>query len=206
MQPMKPEEAYEHLKHVYPVWLTAHRLLYPERYPGEQPVQVTLGAVMSSLKALHASMPDQIAETWQDLEEAIGDDLEFATRCLDKLLRDWWYTRETNYGVILQRVIQEYGSRNTQDSQELADLITEMDKPLVTAAELAEKAGMSAGRAGRVLRILGHLRRRIRYSGSNQFVWIVRDHDEFKDLPPTSLLGIWEGRVDSSGDSGVSFM
>lgn len=205
-QKLTPEQAYEHLKQVYPVWLAGHRLLYPDRYPGEQPAERTIGSVMSALKSMHAAMPDQIAETWEDLEQAIDGDLDFATRCLDKLLKDWWYTRETNYGLILARVVQEYGSRNNRDSQELAALIEQLDKPLVTAAELAEQFNGSAARVGRVLRILGHLRRRVRYSGANQFVWIVKDHEQYKTLPPDALLAVWEGRVDKPLDSAVSFM
>lgn len=205
-EPMSPGDAYEHLKQVYPVWLAAHRLLYPDRYPDETPQQVTIGAVVSSLKALHASMPDQIAESWEDLEAAIDDDLEFAIKCLDKLVRDWWYTRDICYGSILQRVVNEYGSRNNRDSLVLEELIDQLDKPVASAAELAEKAGMAAGRVGRVLRTLGHLRRRVRYSGSSQFVWIVKDHEQYKSLPPSSLLAVWEGRVAEVADTGVSFM
>lgn len=190
---MTSEQAQAHLRVAYGVWLKGHQLLYPSKYDGAAPVIVTVELIRNTVGEFYELEPTLIVESFEDVCDALADDAMLWRTCLDKVLQQWVFTWVTSHEKVFNRVKAEFTSRSGASAREIKDIIKLQSADLLTSQEIAESWTGTAANVGRVMRTLGFERRRIRYSGANQWVWLVRNPVKYSEMAAHELLAVWEG-------------
>lgn len=108
-----------------------------------------------------------------------------------KAVADAWIE---NLWLVYFQVEDEMNKAGGQNVLAVELLLEELGVDLITPFELTERLEIDTKAIGRALGAMGHERRRVGSSGPVQHIWIVGNHEKYREMRPRDLKESWQNQ------------